>query len=65
MPKLKYHSGAKKRFSKTASGKVKRGKRGARHLLLGKSNSRLRRLHQNAYVDATLEKRVSQLIPYL
>jgi len=65
MPKLKSHSGAKKRFSKTASGKIKRGKRNARHLLLGKSNSRLRRLHESAYVDETLQHRIERLIPYL
>jgi large subunit ribosomal protein L35 len=64
MPKLKSHSGAKKRFSKTASGKIKRGKTGDRHLMLGKGNSRKRRLAQSAYVDSTLEKRVSKLIPY-
>ncbi|MEZ4816226.1 MAG: 50S ribosomal protein L35 [Bdellovibrionota bacterium] len=65
MPKLKSHSGAKKRFSKTASGKIKRGQRNTRHLLLGKTNSRLRRLHQSAYVDASLEHRIARLIPYL
>ena len=35
MPKLKTHSGAKKRFSLTKSGKVKRAHANKRHLLNG------------------------------
>ena len=37
MPKLKSHSGAKKRFTKTASGKWKHRKAGRSHLLAGGS----------------------------
>lgn len=64
MPKLKTHSGAKKRFKKTASGKIKRKSTMDRHLMLGKSNGRKRRLAQNAYISETHEKRISRLIPY-
>jgi large subunit ribosomal protein L35 len=64
MPKLKSHSGAKKRFTKTASGKIKRGKVGTRHLKLGKSNSRIRRLNENAYIDAGNERRLNRILPY-
>ncbi len=35
MPKLKTHSGAKKRFNLTKSGKVKRAHANKRHLLNG------------------------------
>ena len=35
MPKIKTHSGAKKRFSLTKSGRVKRGQTKRRHLLNG------------------------------
>ena len=35
MPKLKTHSGAKKRFNLTKSGKVKRAQTKKRHLLNG------------------------------
>lgn len=35
MPKIKTHSGAKKRFSVTKNGKFKRGHVGKRHLLNG------------------------------
>ena len=38
MPKLKTHSGAKKRFSLTKSGKVKRAMTKKRHLLNGHGN---------------------------
>ena len=32
MPKLKTHTGAKKRFSKTGTGKIKRGQTKTRHI---------------------------------
>jgi large subunit ribosomal protein L35 len=38
MPKLKTHSGAAKRFKKTASGKFKRGQTKMRHILTSKTN---------------------------
>ncbi len=38
MPKLKTHSGAAKRFKKTATGKVKRGHR-MRHILTTKAKA--------------------------
>ena len=37
MPKLKTHSGAAKRFSKTGTGKIKRGQTKKRHILTSKS----------------------------
>ena len=45
MPKLKTKSGAKKRFGRTASGKIKRNYGHKRHLLINKSKQgkRLRR----------------------
>ena len=44
MPKIKTHSGAKKRFKVTGSGKVMRERANKRHLLEGKSSRRKRRL---------------------
>lgn len=64
MPKLKSHSGAKKRIKKTASGKMKRKKTGGRHLLLGKSHSRLRRRKGTAVVENALQQRLEKLLPY-
>jgi large subunit ribosomal protein L35 len=42
MPKVKTHSGAKKRFKITAKGKV-RGRHAMRSHILGKKNSKRRR----------------------
>ena len=50
MPKMKSHSGAKKRFKVTAGGKVKR--RGAyhTHILTKKDPKRKRRLRRQAII---------------
>ena len=64
MPKLKSHSGAKKRVSKTANGKYKCKKCNGRHLLYGKGGSRLRRIKENGYVHDTMEHRVDRMLPY-
>ena len=44
MPKMKTHSGAKKRFKVTGSGKVMHEQVNKRHLLEGKPSKRTRRL---------------------
>ena len=44
MPKLKSHSGAKKRFNLTKTGKVKRAKAFKSHILTKKDTKRTRRL---------------------
>ena len=44
MPKMKSHSGSKKRFKRTASGKWLHRKAGLRHLLVGMSAKRGRNL---------------------
>ena len=64
MPKMKSHSGAKKRFSLTATGKVKRGHQGKSHILSKKNTKRKRRLRTTSYVDNTQEKTMKTLIPY-
>lgn len=68
MPKLKTHSGAKKRFSLTGTGKVKRAKAYKRHNLnasdFGKSSKRKRRLRKSALADKTNVKAIKLLIPY-
>ncbi len=65
MNKLKTHSGAKKRFKTTASGKVKRKRTRTRHLKVGKINSRRRRYNQPWYIEGGNEARMRDLIPYL
>lgn len=49
--KFKTHSGAKKRFSARASGKIKRGQCNKRHLLSHKSSKRKRQLGDRLYVN--------------
>jgi large subunit ribosomal protein L35 len=44
MPKMKTHSGAKKRFRITGGGKVMREQANRRHLFEGKPSKRTRRL---------------------
>jgi large subunit ribosomal protein L35 len=46
MPKMKSHRGAKKRFSVTASGKVKRSKAFKSHILTKKTSKRKRNLRR-------------------
>jgi large subunit ribosomal protein L35 len=48
MPKMKTHSGAKKRFKITGSGKVMHRKAGKMHLNEHKSSTRTRRLDGDA-----------------
>ncbi|HHU42717.1 MAG: 50S ribosomal protein L35 [Bacillota bacterium] len=62
MPKMKTHSGAKKRFRLTASGKVKRAKMNKNHILNKKSTKRKRGLRQATYVDKTQEATIKQLL---
>ena len=62
MPKMKTHSGAKKRFKTTGSGKLVRRKRNRNHLLEKKPSSRKRRLAQEAGVSSADRKRVNQML---
>ena len=63
MPKMKTHSGAKKRFRKTAGGKI-RGRHAMRtHILGKKSAKRLRRLNRPTIVAKADEGQVKALLP--
>lgn len=65
MPKLKTNKAAKKRYSYTATGKVKRTKSNRRHLLGNKTNrQKSSGSVMNAYVDKTSENHVKKLLPY-
>ena len=50
MPKQKTHSGVKKRFSLTATGKVKYARPNKGHFLTTKSKSRKRKLRKGSYI---------------
>lgn len=64
MPKLKTHSGAKKRFKLTKNGKVKRSHAYMSHILTKKSTKRKRGLRKGAYADVTNEATLKRLLPY-
>lgn len=62
MPKMKTHSGAKKRFRLSGTGRVRRGKASKSHMMIGKNKRRLRRLRKNDMVHATNEKLIKRLL---
>jgi large subunit ribosomal protein L35 len=64
MPKLKSHSGAKKRFSYTAKGKLAYRKVGRSHIMEHKSPKRTRRMRQTGYVTPALMDQMKRLLPY-
>lgn len=62
MPKMKTHSGTKKRIKITATGKVKRGRPGTSHLAPGKTQKRIRHLRKSTTVAKGDLKRIKQQI---
>jgi len=63
MPKMKTNRGAAKRFRKTGSGKVKRSKAYASHILTKKSPKRKRNLRKSTLADSSDEKKLRRLLP--
>ena len=64
MPKIKTHSGAKKHFNLTKTGKVKRAHAFKSHILNKKTTKRKRNLRKTAMADCTNVAQVKRLIPY-
>jgi len=64
VPKIKTNRGAAKRFRKTSTGKVKRKKAFASHILTKKSRKRKRNLRASTLVDKPNSKAINKLIPY-
>ena len=66
MPKLKTHSGSKKRFSLTKTGKVKRAHAYKSHLATGhgKNQKLKRRLRKGTTADPTNVSAIKKMIPY-
>lgn len=62
MPKNKTHSGAKKRFRVTGSGKLMREQTNKRHLLEVKSSRRKRRLSKDQAVAAADVRQAKKLL---
>ncbi|MBI3550131.1 MAG: 50S ribosomal protein L35 [Elusimicrobia bacterium] len=64
MPKIKSHSGAKKRFRKTQSGKWKYKKAGLQHLLTPDSSGSKRHLRKAAYLNKVQGEILRKYLPY-
>jgi large subunit ribosomal protein L35 len=62
MPKMKTISGAKKRFSLTGTGKIKRKHAFHSHILTKKSNKRKRNLVKTGLIDVSNEKQVLAML---
>ena len=62
MPKMKSNRGARKRFSLTAKGHVRRAHAFRRHKLGKKSGKRKRNLRQSALVSAADSRRMERLL---
>ena len=64
MPKMKSHRGARKRFSITGSGKVKRHKAFKSHILTKKSTKNKRHLRGTTTVHETNMGHMAQMLPF-
>ena len=62
MPKMRSHSGTKKRLKVTGSGEFKRQQAGTRHLAPGKTQKRIRHLRKSAAVCTSDQRRIRQQI---
>ena len=64
MPKMKSHSGAKKRFKVTANGRLKHKQANKSHLLSDEAHKRKRQLRGTKVVSHAQEAQVKRMIPY-
>lgn len=64
MPKMKTHSGAKRRFKITAGGKIMRMHGMRSHLRRKKAKRRLRAFDKMVEVSPANRKRLRRLLPY-
>lgn len=62
MPKMKTHSGTKKRFRITGTGLVVRSRPGTSHLAPGKTQKRIRHLRKESVVSKADLGRIKQQI---
>ena len=64
MPKLKTKSSLKKRFSRTASGKLKMSPAGKRHGMSKRSKKFIRNTRQSQIMSAKDTARINHMLPY-
>ena len=65
MPKMKTNRSAAKRFSKTATGKLRHKRSYKNHILTKKSSKRIRQLRRDKSLEASDEARMKVILPYL
>lgn len=63
MPKVKNHSGAAKRFRKTASGRYKRKQSHRSHILTKKSTKRKRQLRSPSMIHDNDAGLITRMLP--
>ncbi|MGH6719187.1 MAG: 50S ribosomal protein L35 [Alphaproteobacteria bacterium] len=64
MPKLKSKSGAKKRFTFTGTGKIKRNNAGKRHNMRKRTPRMIRQSRGSTLLDEADAQRVRRFLPY-
>jgi len=62
MPKMKTHSGAKKRIKVTGTGKITHRREGASHFLMRKSKSRKRKFSHDHQMNKVNSKKMNTLL---
>jgi len=62
MPKMKTHSGTKKRFRLTGTGKIMREQTNRRHNFESKPSTRTRRLSMNVETSKADTRRIKRLL---
>jgi large subunit ribosomal protein L35 len=64
MPKMKTHSGAKKRFKLTATGKLKAGQAGKQHFMRRRTKAQLRNQRGTAVIcDQDAARLIKKFLP--
>ena len=62
MPKVKSKSSVKKRFKKTGSGKIKRGRAFTSHLFGNKTQKQKRKLRKSSLVSPAETKKITKMM---
>lgn len=65
MGKQKTHSGSKKRFKVTGTGKVMRSQAFKKHILTKKTSKRKRNLGKSVVAHSTNQPTIKAMIPYM
>jgi large subunit ribosomal protein L35 len=65
MPKMKTNRSARKRFSRTGTGKLRHKKGFKNHILTKKCAKRIRQLRRDGLLEKGDEARMNVILPYL